>query len=125
MEIIREGERREKEAEVEEEGKPQPEVLNVDKAMLLMVQGTKPITPTVKPRPPPAGYTRRSFEPREGGEIFTVLLKTATEIFKLVSKTGRNVASMATPITVLVGKRECRIDKIQSLGFDTKDIGEH
>ena len=38
MEIIREGERREKEAEVEEEGKPQPEVLNVDKAMLLMVK---------------------------------------------------------------------------------------
>ena len=90
-----------------------------------MVPGTKPIKPTVRPRPPPGAYTRRSFGPREGGEIFTVLLKTATKIFKLVSKTGRNVASMATPITVLVGKMECRIDKIQSLGFDTKDIGKH
>ena len=104
MEIIQEGEKREKDVKLEEEGKSPPRILNVDKALLLMILGTEPIAPTIKPRPPTEGYIRRLFGPRDGGEIFAVLLKTATEIFKLVSMAGRNVASMATPITVLAEK---------------------
>ena len=49
MEIIQEGEKREKEVELEEEGKSQPRILNVDKALLLMIPGTDPIAPTIKP----------------------------------------------------------------------------
>ena len=115
VEIVCEGEKREMESLIEEEGQPQPEVINIDKAMMLMVPGTKPIKPTVKPSPPPVGFIKKSYGPREGGEIFAVLLETATKIFNLVSKAGRNIASMVTPITVLVEKRTCRMEKIQSV----------
>ena len=117
VEIVREGEEREKESPIEEEGKPQPEVINVDKAMMLMVPGTRPIKPSVQPLPPPVGFIKKSYGPREGGEIFAVLLETATKIFNLVFKAGRNIVSMATPIIVLVEKGACRMDKIQALGF--------
>ena len=41
--------------------------------------------PIVRQKPPPAGYVRKSVEPNGGGELFETLLKTSTEIFKLVS----------------------------------------
>ena len=90
-------------------------MVDVDKAMRIMVPGTRPIKPTVQPSPPPAGFVKRSYGPREGGETFDMLLETATRIFDLVSKAGRNIASMATPITVSVEKGASKMDKIQDL----------
>ena len=120
--LVREGQKREQESLIEEESKLQAEVVDVDKAMRIMVPGTKPITPTVHPSPDPAGFVKRSYGPREGGETFDVLLETATRIFDLVSKAGRNIASMATPITILVEKGVCKLDKLQNLGIKTQDI---
>ena len=65
MEIIQEGEKRENEVKLEEERKSPPRILNVDKALLLMIPGTEPIAPIIKPKPPPEGYIRRLFGPRE------------------------------------------------------------
>ena len=59
--IIEEGEKREKEVKLEEERKSPTGILNVDKALLLMIPGTEPIAPIIKPKPPPEGYIRRFF----------------------------------------------------------------
>ena len=91
-----------------------------DKAMALQIPGTKPI---VKPKPPPEGYIRKSVEPSGGGELFETLLTTSTEIFRLVSNSGRNVVSMSTPITLLVEEGECDVNKLGELGIETKKIG--
>ena len=91
--------------------------------MLLLIPGTEPSAPTVKSKPPPEVYTRRLAGPREGSELFRTLLKTATDIFELVSKAGRNVVSMATPLTVLAEQGECKVDKLKLLGIDVKDVG--
>ena len=94
-----------------------------DKAMALQIPGTKPLEPIVKPKPPPAGYIRKSVEPSGGGELFETLLTTSTEIFKLVSNSGRNVVSMSTPITLLVEEGECDVNKLGEFGIETKKIG--
>ena len=75
--------------------------------MTLQVPGTEPPEPIVKEKPPPIGYVRKLVEPNGGGEIFDTILKTSTEMFKLVSEAGRNVVSMSTPITLMVDETEC------------------
>ena len=77
-----------------------------DKAMALQVPGIKPPKPIVKEKPPPIGYVRRLVEPNGGGELFETILKTTTEMLKLVSEAGRNVVSMSTPITLMVEETE-------------------
>ena len=91
--------------------------------MLLLIPGTEPSAPTVKSKPLPDGYTRRLVGLREGSDLFRTLLRTATDIFELVSKAGRNVVSMATPITVLAEQGECKVDKLKLLGIDVNDAG--
>ena len=56
--------------------------------MALQIPDTKPPEPIVKEKPPPIGYVRRLVEPNGGGEIFDTILKTSTEMFKLVSEAG-------------------------------------
>ena len=94
---------------IEEESRLQTELVNTYKAMRIMVPGTEAIKPTVHPSPPPAVFVKRTYGPREGGKIFEELLKTSTKIFDLVSKAGRNIASMATSMTILVEKEACRM----------------
>ena len=99
------------------------ELVNIDKAMRIMVPGTEAIKPTVQPSPPTAGFVKKTYGPREGGKVFEELLKTSTKIFDLVSKAGRNIASMATSMTILVEKEACRMSKLQDLGIRTQDTG--
>ena len=69
-----------------------------DKAMALQVPGIKPPEPIVKEKPPPVGYVRRLVEPNGGGELFETILKTFTEIFKLVSEAGRTLCQCQPPL---------------------------
>ena len=98
-------------------------MLEIDKAFTLLVPRTEPSEPVVKPKPPPEGYTRKLVGPREGGELFETLLTTATDIFELVARAGRNVVSMATPITLLAEHGECDVDKLKVLGIEVRDVG--
>ena len=116
--ILQEGEKR----EIEEEKNRTPQMLEIDKALTLLVPRTEPSEPVVKPKPPPEGYTRRLVGPREGSELFKILLTTATDIFELVTRAGRNVVSMSTPIT-LAEHGECEVDKLNLLGVEVKDVG--
>ena len=119
--ILQEGREREKEMTLEE--RKAKDEQKYDKAMALQIPGTKPLEPIVKPKPPPEGYIRKSVEPSGGGELFETLLTTSTEIFRLVSNSGRNVVSMSTPITLLVEEGECDVNKLGELGIETKKIG--
>ena len=94
-----------------------------DKALALQIPGTETLDPIVKPKPPPEGYIRKLVGPREGGELFETLLTTSTEIFRLVTNSGRNGVSRSTPITLLAEHGECDVDKLRRLGIETKDIG--
>ena len=100
-------------------------MVDIDKALRIIVPGTEPIKPTVQPSPPPTGFVKRTYGPREGGKTFEVLLKTPTKIFDLVSKAGQNITSMATPITILVENGVCRINKLQDLGIKTQDAAQN
>ena len=108
----------------EEESRIQEEMVNTDKAMRIMVPGTEAIKPAVQSSPLPAGFIKRIYGPRQVGQIFEELLKTSTKIFDLVSKAGRNIASMASSMTILVEKEACRMGKLQDLGIKTQDAGQ-
>ena len=58
-----------------------------------------------EPEPPP-GFHRRTFEAKTGGPIYSKLLDMSTMAFTEVSKYGRNMSSMTTPLQFLV--REMR-----------------
>ena len=45
-----------------------------------------------------------------------------TKIFDLVSRAGRNIASMASSMTILVEKEVC---KLQNLGIKIQDAGQN
>ena len=62
-------------------------------------------------------------EPNGGGEIFDTILKTSTEMFKLVSEASQNVVSMSTPITLMVDETECDLERLTELGIETKKMG--
>ena len=102
---------------MEEEKKRTPQMLEIDKALTLLVPRTEPSEPVVKPKPPPEGYTRRLLGPREGSELFEILLTTATDIFELITRARSNVVSMATLITLLAEQGECEVDKLKLVGI--------
>ena len=83
-----------------------------DKALALLIPGTEILGPIIKLKLPP-----------KGGELFETLPATSTEIFRLVTNSGRNVVYMATPITLLTEHGECNVDKLRILGIEAKDIG--
>ena len=94
---------------MEEEKKKTPQMLEIDKALTLLVPRTEPSEPVVKPKSPPEGYTRKLVGRREGGELFETMLTPGTDIFEL-----------ATPITLLA---ECEVDKLKLLGIEVRDVG--
>ena len=90
----------------------------VDKALRIMVPGTEMIKPAIPPSPLPTGLLKKTYGPKQGGPIFEELSKTSTKIYDLVSASGRNIASMVSSMTILVGKEACEIEKIRKMGIE-------
>ena len=72
---------------------------NKEQVRLLHIPSTLPIGPS-EPEPP-QGFERRRFNAKTGGQTLDELLKTSTMIFENVSKVGKNLSAITTPITVL------------------------
>ena len=49
---------------MKEEKEKTPEMLEIDKALALLVPRTELSNPVVKPKPPPEGYTQKLVGPR-------------------------------------------------------------
>ena len=59
---------------------------------------------------PPKGMKKRVFDIKTGGKIFNELLKTSKELFETVSRAGRYMSSMTTPMkTVLMLNEQQRL----------------
>ena len=101
--LIQEGAEREQVCLMEEERKVQEGITDADKALRIMVPGTEVIKPVIPPSPLPTGFLKKTYGPKQGGPIFEELLKTSTKIYDLVSASGRNIASMVSSMTILVG----------------------
>ena len=59
---------------------------------------------------------------KTGGKIFNELLRTSIELFQTVSKAGRNMSSMTTPITLLANQNSVDIERAVEMGTSTKTI---
>ena len=71
---------------------------------------------------PPTGMKKRVFDIKNGGKIFNELLRTSIELFETVSKAGRNMSSMTTPITLLANQNSVDIERAVEIGISTKTI---
>ena len=70
------------------------------------------------------GWKKLTVGPANGGELFRKLISTATEAFRIVSKGGRNMSSMITPITLLGDPTKVDVDLAKSLGIKTKESSD-
>ena len=71
---------------------------------------------------PLKGIKKRVFDIKTGGKVFNELLKTSIELFETVSKAGRNMSSMTTPITLLANQNSVDIEQAAMIGISTKTI---
>ena len=65
---------------------------------------------------------RKVFDIKTSGKIFNELLRTSIELFKTVSKAGRNMSSMTTPKTLLANQNSVDIERAAEIGISTKTI---
>ena len=104
-EIIKEGEDREKIFFLQKENEGKEGEAMSDKMLHIMVPGTEPLEPVVTTQSLPPGFHKRTFGPKQGGQVFNGLLKTSTQIHNLVNGAGRNIASMISSMTIQVDKK--------------------
>ena len=55
--------------------------------------------------PPPPGYVRKTFDARGGTRLFKLLLACSTQLHEMIKERGKNLASMATEITLLADEK--------------------
>ena len=67
------------------------------------------------------GWKKLTVGPANGGQLFRKLISTATEAFRIISKEGRNMSSMITPITILGDPTKVNVELAKSLGIKTKE----
>ena len=67
------------------------------------------------------GWKKLTVGPVNGGELFRKLISTATEVFSIVSKKGRNMSSMITPITILGDSTKVDVELAKSLDIRTRE----
>ena len=123
--LVQEGAERELVYLAEEERKVKERESETDKALRIMVQGTEVIQPIIPPSPLPTCLCKKTYGPKQGGPIFEELLKTSTKVYDLVSASGRNIASMISSMTILVGKEACAIEKIRKMKIKIQEDGEN
>ena len=93
-----------------------------EQVKILFTPGSEPIKPPDEEPKLENGLTLATYGPREGGEIFEVLMATAVKAYEMVSAGGRNMSSMLTPIT-LMGSDKTNKELATSLGIPFKEIG--
>ena len=59
--------------------------------------------------------------PGSRSPLFNALISFATEAYAIVSKAGRNMSSMVTPITLLGDRGKVNVELAESLGIPMKD----
>ena len=64
---------------------------------------------------PSKGMKRRVFDIKTGG-------KTSKELFETVSRAGRNMSSLTTPVTLLANENSVDVEKAAKIGISTKTI---
>merc|ERR1712030_249498 len=72
------------------------------------------------PEPPP-GHRRVRFEAKTGGKIFNLLLNFSTQLFKQVTKFGKNLSSMTSEVTILAKDDEVDIRRAALHGVKIKE----
>ena len=67
------------------------------------------------------GWSKLTVGPANGGQLFSKLISTATEAYRIISTRGRNMSSMITPVTLLGNPSKVNVDLATSLGIKTKE----
>ena len=75
------------------------------------------------PEPPP-GYKRMKFEAKTGGRIFNLLLNLSTQLFKQVSKFGKNLSSMTSEVTILAKDAEVDMEKAAIHNMKVREVND-
>ena len=70
----------------------------------------------------PRKKKKRVFDIKTGGKIFNELLRTSIELYQTVSKAGRNMSSMTTPIILLANQNSVDTELAVEMGISTKTI---
>ena len=91
----------------------------IESVRLIHIPHTTPMG--LKSPEPPPGHRRVRFEAKTGGRIFNLLLNFSTQLFKQVTKFGKNLSSMTSEVTILANEDEVDMRRAALHGVKIKE----